>query len=121
MNAWSWIMIIATIAVLAYNIPMSWREDRELERDAAETAGTLVRYERAGRSSHVSVFKYEVNSTTYTVGSVGQLFNDCVSTKWCIGERYVIRYWRPQPARAKVMWDKPLPRSDGSEHRVLKP
>ena len=110
MNTWSWIVTIATVAVLAYNIPKSWREDRELESDAAEAIGTVVDVYRSGRSSIVTVFEFNVNERPYKVSTASEWFKDCLGTKWCIGEHRIIRYWRAHPERAKVMWDKPLPR-----------
>ncbi len=110
-------MTIATVAVLAYNIPKSCNEDRELESDAAETPGTVIKYERYGRGNHYSVFSYTVDGVAYTTSSSAETFKDCISSQWCIGERYVIRYWRPNPERAKVMWDKPLPRLDTLNHQ----
>lgn len=113
LNGWSWFMIIATASVLAYNIPKSWREDRELENDAAEAIGTVVDVYRSGRSSIVTVFEFDVNERAYKVSTASDWFKDCLGTKWCIGEHRIIRYRRPHPERAKVMWDKPVTKANG--------
>ena len=112
MNTWSWVVTIATAVVLAYNIPKSCNEDRELESDPAEAIGTVVEVSRSGRSNFVTVFEFKVNDRTYKVSSSSDWFKDCLQTKWCIGEHRVIRYWRPHPERSKVMWDEPVPKTD---------
>jgi len=108
----TWIAIVVVVGVLAYNIPKSWQQDRELESDAGEAIGTVVNVYRSGRSNLVTVFEFDVNDNTYTVSSSSDWFKDCIGTKWCIGEQRMIRYWRPHPERAKVMWDKPAPETN---------
>ena len=108
----TWIAIVVVVGVLGYNIPKSWQEDRELERDAGEAIGTVVDVYRSGRSNLVTVFEFDVNTRTYTVSSSSNWFKDCLGSKWCIGEHRMIQYWRPNPERAKVMWDKPLAKAN---------
>jgi hypothetical protein len=106
------VAILAVLSILTYGIIQSGVDHYNLERDAAETPGTVIRYERSGRSNHVSVFSYSVHGVSYTTSSIASGFEDCLESNWCIGERYLIRYSRVHPEQAEVLWDKPLPRSD---------
>ena len=48
----TWIAIVVVVGVLAYNIPKSWQQDRELESDAGEAIGTVVNVYRSGPVSY---------------------------------------------------------------------
>jgi len=106
------IVVAVVLLILIYQWGKSYLRNREIDSHSAETIGVVVDYHRSGRSNTIAQFEYKVNGVPYRVSSIEQRFNDCLSTRWCIGERYVIRYSALHPELARVLWDKHLPRVD---------
>jgi hypothetical protein len=106
------IILIGILLFSGYKVGESWIKDAEIERYAKETPGTVVGFHRSGKSNLVSVFEYEVYGQKYRTSSISTWFKDCLGSKWCLGERYMIRYSWIEPQNAKVLWDKHLTRSD---------
>lgn len=116
----NWLGRILIFGLLIFLVPkfiQSFKVDNEIEQFARETPGTVVDFYSSGRSNLVSVFEYTVNGRTYRTSSIDEWFKDCLSSKWCIGERYLVRYSSVHPEYGKVLWDKPLPRVDTIQHQ----
>lgn len=110
------VVVIGLLIFIAINVGRGCAQNDEIEDHAAETPGTIVRYEGSGRSGSEAWFQYLVGGISYET-ITQQSFKDCRTTQWCIGERYMIRYSRLHPEKAKVLWDEHLPRVDCARAR----
>lgn len=117
-NKFARAILIGALLFFGYQLGRSYLKNWAIERDAAETPGTVVDFQTFGRSSLISTFEYHVNGLPYRTTSISEWFKDCLDSRWCIGERYLIRYSRTHPEKAKVLWDKHLPREDCSRAHV---
>jgi len=106
------VVVVVVLVILLYQWSKSYLRNREIESHPAETIGVVVDYHRSGRSNTVTQFEYRVDGVPYRISSIEHGFNDCLSTQWCIGERYMIRYSFLRPETANVLWDKRLSRED---------
>lgn len=115
----SWFSRLITLGLLLFilvNVVRGCLQNVEIEDHSAEVPGTLVRYERSGRSGSEAWFRYFVDGVPYLT-TVQQSFKDCRTTGWCIGERYMVRYSSLHPEKAKVLLSEHLPRIDCAKAR----
>lgn len=117
-NKFASAILVGALLFFGYQLGRSHLKNWAIERDAEETPGTVVDFQTYGRSSLISTFEYRVNGLPYRTTSISEWFKDCLDSRWCIGERYLVRYSRTHPEKAKVLWDKQLPREDCSRARV---
>ena len=105
------VILLGLLIFIAVGVARSRIEYSDIEVDPAEVPGTLIRYERSGRSGSEAWFQYYVEGVSYEI-AMQQAFKDCRDTRWCIGERYMMRYSRRHPENAEVLWEQHLPRTE---------
>ena len=104
------IAFLVVIVVLTVCHAKSRKEKhREINRYLGITEGVITRYERNGTSGRITYYSYEVEDVVFeSIANGDQWFSGCITSKWCIGKRYIVECSTKTPDLSRIIWDRPL-------------
>ena len=94
------VLLILTISVFAYLLRNRQQED--IDKNKAETIGTIIEYKHSGSSSRSTVYEYYVGSSRYEAYSKDSK-RFYVSP---LGLKYVVEYSTLNPSNSRIIWSR---------------
>lgn len=103
------VFILGLAVITTHHFFENKRNNDEIENYKGITIGTIVKYEKSGRSGRITYYEYVVGKETYqSIAQGDQWFKGCIQTKSCIGKKYQVEYSKIRPSNSRILWDKPI-------------
>ena len=82
-------------------------EPYQLQKDGCLTVGEITSYDRAGRSTPYTNYKYMVNNKIYSESMQGWLSN-CPEDQRCVGAKFCVLYSKSYPKIHRLLINQKL-------------